>query len=591
MIKSTDLLVRNGLVYDGTGGEPYQADIAIRDGLIVEIGKIESVGGEEIDAAGCIVTPGFVDIHTHYDGQLIWATKMLPSSCHGVTTVVTGNCGVGFAPVHRGDEALLISAMEGVEDIPEIVMSEGLTWEWETFPEFLNAVEKRPHDIDFGVYLPHSALRIYAMGSRGAAREPATDADLSEMKRLVAEAIAAGAMGVASSLVDAHRRADGEHLPSWEAHEHELVSLATAIGGRQNGVFQLVPELNQPEEEETRLHVSMLERISQVSGVPVTFTLAQSNRYPDRWRKILGWVDAANRRPGVELRPQTFPRPVGMLLGHNLSNNPFLLCPSYGPLASLSLDEKMVELRKPDVRARLISETPMDPTLPLNRYGRLFERMFYLGDPPNYEPAPEESMVERAARIGVTPAELAYDLLMENDGNAILYCAFANFGEGNLDFVVELTGHPDAVIALGDGGAHYGLICDASYTTFMLTHWVRDRKRERMPLSHVIKALTVDPANLVGLTDRGRIAVGLKGDLNVIDHQKLRLYSPEVCYDLPAGGRRLHQRAEGYRWTIVSGEPIFKNGQATGKLPGRLVRRGHSAREVASHSPTSAEAY
>jgi N-acyl-D-aspartate/D-glutamate deacylase len=573
MAKPADLIIRNGMIYDGNGGEAFDADILISAGIITAIGQIEGSAEQEIDATGCIVTPGFIDAHTHYDGQLIWSQHTAPSSLHGVTTVVAGNCGVGFAPCRPDDQEMLISAMEGVEDIPEVVMTEGLTWDWETFPELLNKLESRPHDIDFAIYLPHSPLRIYTMGARGAEREEASPADLEKMGELVREAMAVGAMGVATSSIAVHRRSDGAFIPSFEAGEKELAALAAAIGGRGRGLFQIVPELWQEEESETRKMIEMLARVSEAGNVPLTFTLVQADSYPDRWRRILGWVSELNDRPGVELRPQIFPRPVGMLLGHNTSNNPFLLCPSYQPLRDLPLAEKLVELRKPEVRARLISETPGDPTYPLSIFGRMFNRMFELGDPPNYEPSPDDSILARARSMGIEPQELAYDLLMQEGGNKLLCVGFTNFGEHSLDFVIEMAEHPATLLGLGDGGAHYGLICDASYTTFMLTHWTRDRVGRKLPLPGVIKAMTADTADVLGFSDRGRIALGHKADINVIDYENLRLFAPEVRFDLPAGGRRLHQDAAGYRWTIVSGEPILQSGQSTGKLPGRLVRR------------------
>lgn len=577
MQDAVDLIVRNGLIHDGTGSDPFLGDIAVDHGRIVEIGTVARPAREEIDAAGCIVTPGFVDIHTHYDGQLVWSNRLTPSSNHGVTTVVAGNCGLGFAPCRPEDRSLLVRAMEGVEDIPEAVMTSGLTWDWRTFPEFLSALENRPHDIDFGLFLPHTALRVYAMGERGANREPPTAADLAEMSRITREAMQAGAMGVSTSRIDAHRQAGGEYLPTFDSQEKELIALARAMDGAGRGVIECVVELQQADEVETRRTVDLLERISRESGSPVTFTLIQSNSYPERWREILKWVDEANSRPGVELRPQIFPRAVGMMLSHDLSCHPFALCPSYRPLANLPLAERLAELRKPEVRARLISETPADAKNPVAMFGRMYERMFVLGDPLNYEPDPEDSIAARARRLDVTPEEVAYDLLLEDDGRTMLFVGFVGYGSGSLDHVLDMTRHPDTIVGLGDGGAHYGMICDFGYTTFMLSYWSRDRAGAKLPLPQVIKSLTADTAELVGLTDRGRIAVGMKGDLNVIDYQRLHLMAPEVMWDLPGGGRRVHQGAVGYRWTIVSGVTIMRDGQPTAALPGRLVRRSRYA--------------
>jgi N-acyl-D-aspartate/D-glutamate deacylase len=513
-----------------------------------------------------------VDVHSHYDGQAIWSSQLSPSSNHGVTTVVMGNCGVGFAPCRRADQALLINAMEGVEDIPEAVMVEGLNWEWESFPEFLEAVERRPHDIDLAGYLPHSALRIYVMGERGAEGEPATDEDLEGMVRVTTQAVAAGALGVATSRVLGHRRADGALLPSTFAEEKELVALACAVKAGGGGLFQVVPDLQQAEEEDAREVVELMARVSEAARLAVTFSFPQSNRFPTRWRKILDWIDEANSRPNVALRPQIYPRPIGMILGHELSNNPFLMCPSYQQLLNLSLGERVEALSEPGMRARLIEEAPVQGLNPMVVYGRMFERMFELGDPPNYEPNPEDSIVQRAARAGVTPEALAYDLLLENEGRNTLYCAFVNYGDGTLDFVLEMLSHPTTKLGLGDGGAHYGMLCDASYPTFVLTHWTRDRAGERLSLERAVRALTAETAELAGFDDRGLVAKGYKADLNVIDYQNLRLLQPEIRFDLPGGGRRLHQRADGYRWTIVSGQPIARDGVATGLLPGRLLR-------------------
>lgn len=397
------------------------------------------------------------------------------------------------------------------------------------------------------------------------------------MDSIIREAMDVGAMGVATSSIAVHRRNDGAFIPSFEAAENELIAMSRAIGGKERGLFQMVPEFWQEDEQDSRKIIDMLARVSREGGVPLTFTLVPSDKYPDRWRKILEWVTEANSQPGVELRPQTFPRPIGMLLGHDTSNNPFLLCPSYRPLIDRPLEEKMIELRKPELRARLIAEAPGDPTYPLAIFGRMFDRMFVLGNPPNYEPRPEDSITARAERMGISPAELAYDLLLEQDGRQLLCVGFANFGDQNLDFVLEMAEHPDTLVGLGDGGAHYGLICDASYTTFMMTHWTRDRPGKKMPLARVVKGLTGDPADLLGLSDRGRIAVGLKADLNIIDYDQLQLLQPEVRYDLPAGGKRILQGARGYRWTILSGQIIAEDDQPTDALPGRLVRRSDYA--------------
>jgi N-acyl-D-amino-acid deacylase len=472
--------------------------------------------------------------------------------------------------------------MEGVEDIPEIVMTEGLTWDWESFPEFLDAISARPHDIDVGAYIPHSALRVYVMGERGANREPATADDMKKMAQLVREASDAGALGFATSNIFAHRRVDGEPIPSFEVAEEELHAIAAGLAESGRGVFQIVPEQARAEGDTSPDVIKLLQRISDRSGVTVTFTTAQVQDSPDRWRAVLDMVDAGKASGGKRLRPQFFPRPVGMLIGHNLSNNPFLLCPTYQPLIKLTLAQRIVELRKPQVRERLLNEVPQIPLLPLMALGRQFERTFPVSDPPDYEPPMRTSVAAEAERRGISAAALAYDMLLEDDGRAMLYVAFANYADGNLDFVLDLFNHPDTIIALGDGGAHYGLICDASYPSFVLTHFTRDRAGKRMSLPSAIKALSSTPAKMVGLEDRGLLVAGYKANINVIDYKNLRLNRPTVEFDLPGGGRRLMQTAKGFRWTIVNGVVISRDDQPTGMLPGKLVRGSQRAKPLVS---------
>ncbi len=568
-----DLVIRGGMVFDGTGAEGRIADVAIRDGVIAEVGNVSGRGRGDIDAKGLIVTPGFVDLHTHYDGQSIWSQTMDSSSAHGVTTVITGNCGVGFAPCRKEDHDLLIGFMEGVEDIPEIVMTKGLTWDWETFPQFLDAVASRPHDIDIGAYLPHSPLRVYVMGDRGARREPATAEDLARMRAVTREAMTAGAMGFATSSFTFHKSIKGEFIPSYQASESELHAIAAGIKDAGHGVLQIVSNPFHNTLEEARIPIDMIGRISRTVGIDITFSYGQMNDQADRWGPMLTWVDE-NQRDGAVLRPQIFPRPTGMMVGHNLSVNPFALCPSYAPLAKLPMPQRVIELRKPEVRARLITETPDDPTLPLYKLSRTYERMFEMSDPPNYEPPLETSVAAIARQRGVTPEDVAYDMMLKNDGNGILYVAIANYAAGNLDFVFPLAEHPSVLMGNSDGGAHYGLICDASYPTFMLAYLTRDRKGRKLSVPQVVQALSQVPANFVGLKDRGVIKPGYKADINVIDYDRLEARLPDVKFDLPGGGRRVNQDAVGYRYTIVSGEIIRKDDQPTGKLPGKLVRGG-----------------
>jgi N-acyl-D-aspartate/D-glutamate deacylase len=568
MAHAFDTVIRGGLVVDGTGGAPFEADVAIAGGRIAAIGRVAGSGAEEIDAKGLIVTPGFVDIHTHYDGQAVWADRLSPSSSHGVTTAVGGNCGVGFAPCRPEHRELLVSVMEGVEDIPEVVMTEGLTWNWETYPEYLDAIAARPHDIDFASQIPHSAVRVYVMGQRGANREPATADDLEKMQAVVREAMDAGALGFATSRLIIHKTGQGEAIPTFDAAEAELEALALALKDGGRGVLQAVfGAPGRTFEDEIRL----LSRLTKLSGRPASFTMAQENARPDAWRGVMACLAEANAS-GPRIRAQVYPRPIGVVLGFDLSINPFSLCPSYQPLAKLPFAERIAALRDPVVRARLLAEDPDDPVIPLSRLGRMYDRMYPLGDPPNYEPAPETSILAQAAARGVNPAELAYDLLMEHDGRGMLLSALANYGSGSLDPIHSLITDPNSVIGLGDGGAHYGMICDSSYPTFVLQHWTRERQGARIPLEQAIRALTHDTAATVGLDDRGLLAVGRKADVNVIDYDAVTLAKPKVLYDLPAGGRRLTQTAEGYVATMVSGQVIARGGEPTGALPGRLVR-------------------
>jgi N-acyl-D-aspartate/D-glutamate deacylase len=563
-----DLVIRGGHVADGTGAPGFTADVAIADGRIAQVGKVSGKGAEEIDARGKLVTPGFVDIHTHYDGQAVWSDRLAPSSSHGVTTAVGGNCGVGFAPCRPEHRELLVSVMEGVEDIPEVVMTEGLTWDWETYPEYLDAIAARPHDIDFASQIPHSAVRVFVMGERGAAREAATPDDLTRMQAVVREAIGAGALGFATSRLVIHKTGKGDAIPTFEAAESELEAMALALKDTGRGVLQAVFGTPGRSMEDD---IGLLERLAKMSGRPASFSMAQSNDHPDGWRRVLERVAEANVG-GPPIRAQVFPRPIGVVAGFDLTINPFSLCPSYQPLAKLPFAERVRALKDPEVRARLLMEDAGEALIPLARLGRRYEFMWPLGDPPNYEPDPADSIAARAARSNRTPAELAYDFLMENDGKGLLLLALANYGSGSLDPILKIITDRNSVLGLGDGGAHYGMICDSSYPTFVLQHWTRERKGERLSIEQAVKSLAADTAHAVGLDDRGVLAVGRKADVNVIDYDRVRLETPRVLYDLPAGGRRVTQSAAGYEAMVVSGQIVTLGGQPTGALPGRLVR-------------------
>jgi N-acyl-D-aspartate/D-glutamate deacylase len=573
MTPAFDLVIRGGVVADGTGDEPFEADVAITGDRIAAVGKVAGAGAEEIDAKGKLVTPGFVDIHTHYDGQAVWSDYLSPSSSHGVTTVVGGNCGVGFAPCRPEHHDLLVSVMEGVEDIPEVVMTEGLSWDWETYPQYLAAVEKRPRDIDFASQIPHSAVRVYVMGQRGADREPATPDDLTRMQAVVREAMGAGALGFATSRLIIHKTGQGDPIPTFQAAESELEAMALALRDSGRGVLQAVFGVPGRSFED---EIDLLSRLTRLSGRPASFSMAQSNDNPDAWRHVMQHLAQANAE-GPPIRAQVYPRPIGVVLGFDLSINPFSLCPSWRPLAKLPFDERIAALRDPRVRARLLAEDPGAALIPLSRLGRRFDFMWPLADPPNYEPAPQDSIAAEAARRGLEAAALAYDLLLANDGRGLLLVALANYGSRSLDPIHALMTDPNSVIGLGDGGAHYGMICDSSYPTFVLQHWTRERLGERLSVAAAVKSLAADTANAVGLNDRGVLAEGRKADVNVIDYDRLRLAAPHILYDLPAGGRRITQGAQGYDAMIVSGAVVSRGGERTGALPGRLVRGPRAA--------------
>ena len=568
MSKKPDLVIRGGTVVDGTGGPMKEADVAFSDGHIAEVGVVTAAGQEEIDARGRLVMPGFVDVHTHYDAQVTWSNQILPSSCNGVTTVLMGNCGVGFAPVRPDHHDMLISLMEGVEDIPEVVMKEGLPWNWASFPDYLDSLEDRRYDVDVATQVPHAALRVFVMGERGANREAATAADRAEMARLAAEGIRAGAFGFSTSRLLQHRTAAGEPIPSYGAAEEELLEIADAIADVGRGWIQTVGDFDDAIDAEFDLRRRMAER----SGRPLTMTLLQKESRPEQWRDLLDRVAAANA-DGLKLTAQIRGRPTSVLLGFELSLNPFCGCPSWREVQDFDFEARLVKLRDTAFRARLVSE-PCGNSERQRRFQQ-WDRIFPFGDPPQYEPDPDISIAAQAKRLGVAPAELAYDLMLENGGRGILYRPTTNYADGDLAVVHEMLSHPNTLIGLGDGGAHVGVMCDATDMAHTISYWTRDRTRgPKHGLEDMVRRLTAANAEAIGLHDRGRIEPGLRADVNIVDYDALQLHSPKVQYDLPAGGKRLVQRSKGFDATIVAGELVWRDGEATGTLPGRLLRSG-----------------
>ena len=562
-----DLVIRSGLVVDGSGQAPFEADIAVDNGRVSIVGVVTGRGREEINAKGQIVTPGFVDIHTHYDGQATWGDRLTPSSIHGVTTVVMGNCGVGFAPVQDQDHNRLIRLMEGVEDIPYPVLADGLPWKWTSFPDYLDFLSQRQFDIDVGAQLPHAALRVFVMGERGANRENATTDDIATMSNMAETAVNAGALGFSTSRTLNHRTADGDPTPTLTASETELTGIAEGLKRAGKGVLQFVSDFNDPQRE-----AAMLRRIVETSGRPLSVSLAQAEVAPDGWRALLGALEAAVA-DGLPMRGQVCGRPVGVLLGLELTLNPFSACPTYKQLEPLPIKERVAVLKTPDVRKRLLNETPDPSHVLASHLARNFHKMFVLDDSVDYEQAPDRTLSALARQHGVSPEEFALDTLLANDGRGMIYLPFLNYADGSLNPSLEMLKSCATLPGLSDGGAHVGMICDGSFPTSMLTHWTRDRTRgEKLPLEFVVNQQARETALWVGLADRGLLSPGYRADINVIDYDRLALHKPEVLYDLPSGGRRLMQRASGYTATIVAGQTIYRDGEPTGAKPGRLVR-------------------
>ena len=560
-----DLVIRCGQIVDGTGAAPFEADIAVSNGKIAHVGAVPGRGAEEIDAKGKIVTPGFVDIHTHYDGQAVWDTHLAPSAWHGVTSVVMGNCGVGFAPCKPADREKLVELMEGVEDIPSPVMHEGLSWQWESFPEYLAVLKGRGRDIDVACLLPHAAVRVYVMGQRAIRHEKATEADIAQMRGITAEAVRAGAFGFSTSRSLSHKSLSGEYTPTLRANEDELTGIALGMKDAGAGFLEIISDWNEPDPES---EFAMLRRVSQASGRPVLFSLSQRHDRSEDWKVMMREADRAIAE-GQSIRPVCPPRAIGLLLGLEGSQNPFSGTPSYRNISRLPLAERVAAMRDPDFRRRLLSEDPIaESTFPLIE--RLsYKFMFRFGNPPNYVPRDEDSIAAIAEREGRPAADVAYDVMLEDEGRGFLYAPLTNYARHDLSTPEAMLSNRNVIMGLGDGGAHVGFISDAGFTTWLMTYWQKERQRFDLP--EVVRRLTSDTAGAAGLLDRGAIKVGLKADLNVIDYDRLNFGQPYVTYDLPAGGKRLLQKAEGYETTIVSGVVTYRDGDATGALPGRLI--------------------
>jgi len=574
---SHQLVIRGGTVVDGTGAPPFEADVAIDDGRITAVGTVDASGADEvIDATGMLVAPGWVDVHSHYDGQATWDQELAPSAWHGVTTTVMGNCGVGFAPVAADRHDWLIDLMAGVEDIPSAVLAAGIPWGWETFPEHLDVLEQGSWTMDLGTQIAHGAVRAYVMGERGARNEPATADDIAEMRTIVRDAIEAGALGFSTSRTLAHLAVDGEPVPGTFAAEDELFGIGEGLRDAGAGVFEVAPLGSAGEDPEgTTREVEWMARLSAAIARPVSFVLIQVDSAPDLWREILATSNAAVV-DGADLRAQVAGRPTGLLAGHQTSHNLLDVIPAYVELRDRPLPELLEMLRDPAVRERILGWEPDEATQA--RLEGAYTKTFVMGTPPDYEPGPEKSIAAIAAREGRTPLEVAYDAMLEDEGRAMLLVPLLGYSDGSSEPVLEMINDPRSIVSLADGGAHLGIVCDASMPTYLLTHWTRDRTRgARIPIETIVRKQCRETAELYGLFDRGLLAPGMLGDVNVIDYDALELDNPVVRDDLPGGGRRLVQGAQGYVATIKRGVVTYRNGESTGAYPGRLVRGAQPA--------------
>jgi N-acyl-D-aspartate/D-glutamate deacylase len=568
MAHEFDLVIRSGTIMDGNGGAPFRGDVAVNGGRIVEVGKVAGRGQEEIDAAGLSVTPGFVDIHTHYDGQAVWDSHLAPSSWHGVTTVVMGNCGVGFAPVRKDTQEAVIALMEGVEDIPGPCLHEGLDWSWESFADYLTALERRSHDIDFCALLPHAPMRVYVMGERALKLEDANQADIAGMREITAEAVRAGAFGFSTSRTIAHKTLAGDPTPTLRAQETELTGIAMGLKDAGKGFIEMTSDWNTPD---PATEFAMVRRVMQACGRPLVFSLNQRHDRTTAWKDLLELSTQA-AADGLPVRCVAPPRPIGALLGLSGSQQPFAGTRTYRSIAHLPLEQRVVAMRDPDVRRRITTEDPSEFNTwsLLTRIG--FERMFRFTDPLNYTPAREDSVAAIAAREGRTPQDVAYDMLIEDGGRGFIFACIVNYANYDLEPVKEMYARQHVIPGLSDGGAHVAFISDASFPTFLFSYWGRDRGADRMDIPDLVRRQTREPARFAGLSDRGVLAAGMKADINIIDFAKLALERPQMVIDLPAGGRRLMQKARGYAATIKAGQITYRDGAATGALPGGLVR-------------------
>jgi N-acyl-D-aspartate/D-glutamate deacylase len=563
-----DLLIKGGTIVDGTGASAFTGDVAVDGARISAVGKLGTTAKRVVNADGLLVTPGWVDIHTHYDGQALWDPHLTPSSWHGVTTAVMGNCGVGFAPAHPHQRQWMLELMEGVEDIPGAVLAEGVQWEWETFPEYLAALARKPRAIDIAAQIPHAAVRVYVMGERGANREPATPDDMARMAAIVKQAILAGAVGFTTSRTFVHKTSRGQQAPTFDVAAEELITIARAVGETGRGVLQLISDF-----EDLDAEFDILRQCARVSGRPLSFTLLQRDHQPDKWRQVLDRVEIA-RADGLDIKAQVACRPIGMVHGLECSMHPFFATPGYKTVADLPLPERVRRLKDAALRQRIIDESRTPPeNWRLASITRDFHKYFPLAaDHADYEPHPDTSVAGIAKRLRQSPEDVAYDLLLEDDGKKKFYFPLYNYAGGDLEVVRQMMTHPASLLGLGDAGAHCGYICDASYPTYLITHWARDRTRgPKLALEALVHAQTQRNARQIGLADRGALAVGQKADINLIDFEHLSISAPRMIHDLPAGGRRLVQTAAGYQETFLSGQAMRTDAGTTHGLPGVTI--------------------